>query len=42
LKNNVIQLLHFEEGFPKVAIKSIAEDSNGVVWLGTAGKVFII
>jgi len=38
LKNNVIQLMHFEEGFPKAAIKSITEDSNGVVWLGTAGE----
>jgi len=38
LKDNIIRLLHFEEGFPKVAIKSIAEDSNGIVWLGTAGE----
>jgi len=38
LKNNVIQLLHFEEGFPKVAIKSIIQDSSGIIWLGTAGE----
>lgn len=38
LKNNVIQLLNFEEGFPKVAIKSFTQDSNGIVWLGTAGE----
>jgi ligand-binding sensor domain-containing protein len=38
LKNNIIGLLHFEEGFPKVAIKSIVQDSSGVVWLGTAGE----
>lgn len=38
LKNNNISLLNFEEGFPKVAIKSITEDNNGIVWLGTAGE----
>ena len=38
LKDNTIQLLHFEEGFPKVPIKSIMEDNNGTLWLGTAGE----
>ena len=38
LKNNIIQLLHFEEGFPKVAVKSIVQDSSGITWLGTAGE----
>lgn len=38
LKSNKIQLLHFEEGFPKAAIKSITQDSSGVVWFGTAGE----
>ncbi len=38
LKFNTIQLLKFEEGFPKVAIKSITQDSSGTVWLGTAGE----
>lgn len=38
LKNNNISLLTFEEGFPKVAIKSITQDNNGIVWLGTAGE----
>jgi ligand-binding sensor domain-containing protein len=38
LKNNIISLLHFDEGFPKVAINSIIQDTNGIVWLGTAGE----
>ncbi len=38
LKNNSIELLHFEEGFPKVAIKSITQDSSGIIWFGTAGE----
>ena len=38
LKNNNVSLLKFEEGFPKVAIRSITEDNNGMVWLGTAGE----
>ena len=38
LKFNTIQLLKFDEGYPKVAIKSIAQDSSGVIWLGTAGE----
>jgi ligand-binding sensor domain-containing protein len=38
LKNNSIQLIKFEEGFPKVPIKSITEDSSGIVWIGTAGE----
>ncbi|HEY2727087.1 MAG TPA: two-component regulator propeller domain-containing protein, partial [Parafilimonas sp.] len=38
LKFNTIQLLKFEEGYPKVAIKSITQDSSGIIWLGTAGE----
>ena len=38
LKFNTVQLLKFEEGYPKVAIKSITQDSSGIIWLGTAGE----
>ncbi len=38
LKFNTVQLLNFEEGFPKVSIKSITQDSSGIIWLGTAGE----
>src|SRR5947208_3489400 len=31
LINNSIQLLKFDEGFPKKAIKSIIEDSGGII-----------
>jgi ligand-binding sensor domain-containing protein len=35
---NSIHLLNFEEGFPKVPIKSITEDPAGIIWIGTAGE----
>lgn len=38
LKNNVIELLNFDEGFPKVAINAITQDSVGTIWFGTAGE----
>jgi len=38
LKNNIITLLNFDEGFPKVAINSITQDNNGIIWFGTAGE----
>src|SRR5438477_667236 len=38
LIDNSIQLLKFEEGFPKESIRSIIEDSSGTIWLGTAGE----
>jgi ligand-binding sensor domain-containing protein len=38
LKFNSVQLINFEEGYPKVAIKSITQDSSGIVWFGTAGE----
>lgn len=38
LDHNKIILQHFEEGFPKQAIKSIIQDDEGNVWIATAGE----
>ena len=38
LKNNKIQLLHFEEGFPKAPIKQIITDDKNIIWIATAGE----
>jgi ligand-binding sensor domain-containing protein len=38
IKNNIVQLLAPEEGYPKVAVTSILQDKNGTIFFATAGE----
>ncbi len=38
IKHKKFQLLQVEEGFPKVAVKSICQDKAGIIFFGTAGE----
>jgi ligand-binding sensor domain-containing protein len=38
LQHNTVVMQTPQEGFPKVAIRKIIQDKNGIVWIATAGE----